>query len=56
MQIFGYASDGHIGRTGPPSLIMIGLALIPTFILAHSLERRVQGHLQKGAYANRRAI
>ena len=56
MQIFGYASDGHIGRTGPPSLIMIGLALIPTFILAHSLERRVQGHLQKGPYANRRAI
>ena len=47
MQIFGHASDGHIGRTGPPSLIMIALALIPTFILAQSLERRFRNASEK---------
>ena len=46
MQIFGHATTGHLGRTGPPSLVMIALALIPTFILTYSLERRVQRHTQ----------
>ena len=40
MTIFGHAEAGHLGRTGPPSLIMIALALVPTLLLARSLERR----------------
>ncbi len=40
MIIFGHAEAGHLGRTGPPSLIMIALALVPTLLLARSLERR----------------
>ena len=40
MYIFGYASDGEIGRTGVPSLILVVLALIPAFLVAQGLERR----------------
>lgn len=47
MKIFGHAEAGNLGRTGPPSLIMITLALVPTFFLAWSLERRVNSNLQK---------
>jgi len=47
MKIFGHAEAGNLGRTGPPSLIMIALALIPTLFLANSLERRVSHNLKK---------
>ncbi len=40
MTIYSHAEAGHLGRTGPPSLIMIALALVPTLLLARSLERR----------------
>lgn len=47
MYIFGYASDGEIGRTGVPSLILVALALIPTLMVARSLDRRTASASQK---------
>ena len=41
MTIFSHAETGHLGRTGPPSLVMLALVLIPTLVLARSLERRL---------------
>ena len=46
MYIFGYASDGEIGKTGVPSLILVALALIPTLMLAYNLDQRTRGSLK----------
>ena len=41
MRIFNHAEAGNVERTGPGSLVMIALAMIPTLIVAHQLERRI---------------
>ena len=46
MRIFNHASAGNVERTGPGSLIMIALALIPTFILAYGVGTTSKGQIE----------
>ena len=47
MHIFNHADAGNVERTGPGSLVMIAIALIPTLIVAHGLEHRLRTRSDK---------